>query len=89
MRFLIRKRLKVPAIVLGAFLFALPASRPLMAQSQPVTGTVVDPAARAVPGATVTITDVNKGQVVKTTTSGCQWPIQRTGHSAGSLQVAD
>jgi hypothetical protein len=41
----------------------------MMAQSQPVSGTVLDSAGGAVPGASVTITDLNKSQVVKTTTT--------------------
>ena len=55
--------------MLGSLLLLLCARQPLQAQSQPVTGTVVDPAGAVVPGATVTITDLNKGQVVKTTTT--------------------
>lgn len=38
-----------------------------MAQSQPVSGTVVDSTGGVVPGATVTIEDLNKNQIVKTT----------------------
>ncbi len=63
------KRIGMPVFVLGLLLLILCTRQPLIAQSQPVTGTVVDPSGAAVPGAAVTITDVNKNQVVKTTTT--------------------
>ena len=67
MRHSMYKRIGVPLFLAG--LLILCTRQPLLAQSQPVTGTVVDPSGAAVPGATVTITDVNKSQVVKTTTT--------------------
>ncbi len=59
----------IPLLVLGLFLLGLLTPHPLQAQSQNVTGTVVDPSGSAVAGATVTITDLNKNQVVKTATT--------------------
>src|SRR5581483_8204732 len=59
-------RTKILAALFGLFVFAL-LRQPLIAQSQPVTGTVVDPSGSAVPGSVVTITDLNKNQVIKTT----------------------
>jgi hypothetical protein len=59
----------MPAVMLGSILLLMGVRQPMMAQSQPVTGTVVDSAGGAVPGASVTITDLNKSQVVKTTTT--------------------
>ncbi len=59
----------MPAVMLGSLLLLLGVRQPMMAQSQPVSGTVLDSAGGAVPGASVTITDLNKSQVVKTTTT--------------------
>lgn len=67
MRYLAHKQFSIPVFLLW-LLVLIPCTRqPLMAQSQPVTGTVIDPSGAAVSGATVTITDLNKNQVVKTT----------------------
>jgi len=68
MRHLINQRISIPVFTLGLVL-ALCIRQPSMAQSQPVTGTVTDPSGAAVAGATVTITDLKKTQVVKTTTT--------------------
>jgi hypothetical protein len=63
------KQIRIPMLALGLLLLALCIRQPLMAQSQPVTGTVVDPSGGAIAGAAVTITDLNKNQVVKTTST--------------------
>ena len=67
MRYVSRRRMGIPAFLLGFLFLALCIQTPLMAQSQPVTGTVMDPGGAAIPDATVTITDLAKNQVVKTT----------------------
>lgn len=69
MRHVAFRRIRIPAFLLGLLLLTLCTQQPLMAQSQPVTGTVLDPSGGAIPGATVTITDLNKTQVVKTITT--------------------
>src|SRR5581483_1264374 len=63
------KRIRIPVFVLGLLLLTLGARQHLTAQSKPVTGTVVDPSGSAIPGAAVAITDINKNQVVKTTST--------------------
>ncbi|MGH9621539.1 MAG: carboxypeptidase regulatory-like domain-containing protein [Bryobacteraceae bacterium] len=55
--------------MLGVLLLVLVTRQPLMAQSQPVTGTVVDSSGAAIPGATVTIRDLNKNQAIRTLTT--------------------
>ncbi len=69
MRYLAYKRFGIPAFLFGLILLTLGTRQSLMAQSQPVTGTVVDSSGGAVAGATVTIADVNKNEVVKKTTT--------------------
>jgi hypothetical protein len=69
MRNLAGRQIRIPLFMLGVLLLMLGSRRPLMAQSQPVTGTAIDSSGAAVPGATVTITDLNKNQIVKTATT--------------------
>ena len=54
--------------VLAAFLLALIAP-PVMAQSQNISGIIVDASGAVIPGATVSITDAAKGGVARLTTS--------------------
>jgi hypothetical protein len=63
------RRSRIAALIFGAFLFLFFTQPRLSAQSQPVTGVAVDPSGAAVPSATVTITDLNKNQVIKTATT--------------------
>jgi hypothetical protein len=65
MRYVAQARIRIPAFLIGLFVLTLFCKQPLMAQSQPVTGTVLDQGGAAVPAASVTITDVAKSQVVK------------------------
>lgn len=69
MRTLACRRIRIPMLMLGFLLLVVMTRQPLMAQSQPVTGTVIDSTGAAVPGATVTIRDLNKNQMVQTTTT--------------------
>ena len=69
MRHSVYRRISIPAVIPAMLLLVLCIRQPLMAQSQPVTGTVVDPSGAAVADATVTITDLNKNAVVKTTST--------------------
>ncbi|MBV9266553.1 MAG: carboxypeptidase regulatory-like domain-containing protein, partial [Acidobacteriaceae bacterium] len=80
-------RTGVPAFLLGLLLI-LSTRQPLKAQSQPVSGTVVDPSGAAVPGATVTITDLNKKQVVKTTTTDGNGRFRELDIEPGRYEVA-
>ncbi len=63
------QKIRIPVLLLGILLLTVATRQPLSAQSQPVTGTAVDPSGAAVPNANVTITDINKNQVVKTTST--------------------
>ncbi len=61
-------RLKIGAAIFGFFLLTS-ISRPLLAQSQPVSGTVVDSSGSSIPDASVKITDLAKNDVVRQTTT--------------------
>lgn len=61
------QRISIPVFFSGMLLLTLCIQQPLMAQSQPVSGTAVDSSGAAITDASVTITDLNKNQVVKTT----------------------
>ncbi len=64
----VRSNWTVKVAVLSIFLLVLMAS-PLMAQSQNISGTVVDESGAVIPGATVKITDVEKGTLTRETSS--------------------
>ena len=59
---------RVQSAMLSAFLLALIAP-PMMAQTQNISGTVVDASGGVVPGATVQITDAAKGETARRTTT--------------------
>lgn len=80
--------MRIPAFLLGLLLFTLCTRQPLMAQSQPVTGTVVDTSGAAVPDATVTITDLNKNQVVKTASTDANGRFSELNIQPGRYSVA-
>lgn len=61
-------RAKIATAILSLVLFAL-ITQPLMAQSQNISGTVVDTSGALIPNATVRITDVAKGSVTRETTT--------------------
>jgi len=58
---------KVPIALVALFLIAT--MQPLMAQSQNISGSVVDTTGGVIPGATVKITDVAKGTIARETSS--------------------
>src|SRR5579885_3805344 len=81
-------RIQVSMVVLGLALLLAGVQRPLMAQSQPVSGTVVDPSGAVVPGATVTITDLNKNQAIRTTTTDANGRFQVLDIEPGRYEVS-
>ena len=88
MRHLLFKPIRILIFAFALLLLTLCTRQPLMGQSQPVTGTAVDPSGAAVPGATVTITDLNKSQVVKTTTTDANGRFSELDIEPGRYQVA-
>ena len=88
MRYLVPNLTRIPGILLGFFVLLLCTRQFLMAQSQPVIGTVLDPSGGAIPGATVTITDLNKNQVVKSTTTDANGGFSELSIEPGRYQVS-
>src|SRR5579875_4050952 len=88
MRYFGFRQFRIPVFLLGLLLSIFCARQPLMAQSQPVTGTVIDPSGAAIPGATVTITDLNKNQVVKTATTDANGRFSELNIQPGRYSVA-
>ncbi|HLH03218.1 MAG TPA: carboxypeptidase-like regulatory domain-containing protein [Bryobacteraceae bacterium] len=62
------RAVKIPVFALAIALLAL-CNRPLRAQSQPISGVVVDTSGSVIPGATVTIKDAAKGDIARQTTT--------------------
>src|SRR5579884_1737594 len=81
-------RIQVSMFVFGLALLLAGVQRPLWAQSQPVSGTVVDPSGAVVPGATVTITDLNKNQAIRTTTTDANGRFQVLDIEPGRYEVS-
>ncbi len=88
MRYFGFRRIRIPVFLLGLLLSTLCVRQPLFAQSQPVTGTVIDPSGAAIPAATVTITDLNKTQVVKTATTDANGRFSELNIQPGRYEVA-
>lgn len=87
MRRKVKGRSKLPALFLGAGLLTISVPNQLMAQSQPVSGIAVDASGGVIPGATVTIKDVNKNQVVRTTTTDANGRFQQLDIQPGRYEV--
>jgi hypothetical protein len=62
------RSVKIAIAILSAFLLTL-ISQPLMAQSQNISGTVIDTSGALIPEATVKITDVAKGGIARQTST--------------------
>src|SRR5579883_2589355 len=62
------RAVKIPVFALAIALLAL-CNRPLRAQSQPISGVVVDTSGSVIPGATVTIKDAANGDIARQTTT--------------------
>lgn len=74
------------SVVLAAFLLVLIAS-PMMAQSQNISGTVVDASGGVVPGATVQILDTAKGSTARQTSTDDQGRFQAINIEPGHYLV--
>ena len=88
MRYFGLRQIRIPVFLLGLLLSIFCTRQPLIAQSQPVTGTVIDPSGAAIPGATVTITDLNKTQVVKTATTDANGHFSELNIQPGRYEIA-
>ncbi len=77
---------KIAIAILSPFLLML-LEQPLMAQSQNISGTVVDTSGAIIPDATVTINDVAKGSVARQTTSDATGRFQAINVQPGRYNI--
>src|SRR5581483_2865556 len=84
---LIRRRSGVTAAIFGAFLVTLIA-HPVMAQSQNISGTVVDPTGAVVPDAAVRIEDAAKGGAAREASTDQSGRFQALGIEPGRYMIS-
>src|SRR3974377_1793711 len=77
---------RIPAAILSLFLLTL-LTQPLMAQTQSLSGTVVDTTGAVIPQASVKITDIAKG-VTRELMTDSAGPFNATDVQPGRYQVA-
>ncbi len=81
------KLVRISVLVLTLLLLAICSRQPLMAQSQPVSGTVIDASGGVIPDATVTIKDLNKNEVVRTVQTDANGRFRELDIQPGRYQV--